>query len=73
MLRRYRNRRLADINQRLLNARLDNIARLLDEIRALPEGASAKELTAKLLNEAEEVDLRALCVDQFAAKATRTA
>lgn len=73
MLRRYRARSLADSNRRLLNARLDNITRLIAEIHALPEGASAKELTDMLLREAEDANCRARYVEEFTAKAAEAA
>jgi hypothetical protein len=71
MIRRRHHLGLATANQTWMNDRLDNIAQLVDQIRALPDGASAKELTARLLSEAEEADARAGYVDDFTAKASR--
>jgi hypothetical protein len=52
-----------------MNERLDNVARLVEQIRELPAGASAKELAGQLLTEAEEVAVRATYVDELTAKA----
>lgn len=70
-IRRRNARSLAKSNRTWLGEHLDNIARLVDEIRALPEGASALELAVRLVAEAEDAELRALYVDELAAKANR--
>ncbi|MBL3664491.1 hypothetical protein JL475_00325 [Streptomyces sp. M2CJ-2] len=64
---------LAAANGQWLHGRLDNIVRLVAEIRALPEGASAQELTARLVAEAEDADTRAFFVDELTEQASRTA
>ena len=70
-LRHHRARSLSNANRQWLNGRLDNIAQLVAEIRALPEGESAQELTRRLLAEAEDAHSRARYVAEFTAKASR--
>jgi hypothetical protein len=68
-IRRRHRLGLAAANREWMNERLDNVARLVEQIRELPAGASAKELAGQLLTEAEEVAVRATYVDELTAKA----
>ena len=71
MIRRRHRLGLAAANRTWMNDRVNNIAELVEQIRALPDGESARDMTARLLAEAEEANLRAECADELTAKASR--